>query len=209
MAAGYITPGDGGLPIQLAARYVCVSARLPTQPAEWADGSDLQRYRMETWRQLTLAAGTDTTEIWYGWPSSSSGDTVAGAKAGEWVKYDATGQDPAKPEGASLGEPAFATTISEPRKASYSGGGESFLSYLADVRDGELLAIYVEMKNDNDFDESDPSSTLDYETIGRNTGTWSPYDANESVSAWLMQRILAQNLNKILYETKQCWTVPV
>lgn len=209
MANGYITPGDGGLEFQTTDRYVDMSARLPTQPAEWTDNSNLQRYRITTWRQLTLAAGTDTTEAWHGWPGTSSDDTVAGAKTAAWVEYDASGQDPAEPAGASLGEPAFTSTVSEPRQASYTTGPEAHLTYLADTRDGELLAIYIEMENDNALSTSDPSSVRAYETIGRNTGTWTPYDANESCSAWLMQRVMAQNLNKILFASKQCWTVPV
>lgn len=208
---GYIDAAAGGLGITdiNLLHYVDISARLPVQPSEWTDDANLQRYRIETWRQLTLDALTDTTEIWNGWPSSSSSDTVAGARAAAWVQYDAEGQDPALPVGSELTQPSFTSSTSEPRQATYASAAEAYLSFEADVAEGELLTIYIEMDVDNDFNTSDPSSTRDYENIGRNTGVWTPYDKNESVSAWLMQRILAQNLNKVLYTTKQSWSVPL
>jgi hypothetical protein len=209
--AGYIEASDGGLAVidVSTLQYVDISARLPVQPSEWTDDANMPRYRIETWRQITLDALTDTTEIWNGWPSSSSSDTVAGARAAAWIQYDATGQDPAKPVGSELTQATFTSSETEPRQASYASAAEAHLTFEADVAEGEILAIYLETTVDNAFNTSDPSSTLDYETIGRNTGVWTPYDKNESVSAWLMQRILAQNLNKILYMTKQAWTVPL
>jgi len=209
--AGYIEAADGGLAVSDLdlIHYVDISARLPVQPPEWTDDTNLQRYRIETWRQITLDAGTDTTEVWNGWPSSSSSDTVAGAQAAAWVQYDATGQDPAKPVGSELTQPSFTSSTTEPRQAAYASGAESHLTFEADVAEGEILAIYFETGNDNAFNTSDPTSARDYETIGRNTGVYAPYLKNESASAWLLQRILAQNLNKILYMTKQAWTVPL
>ena len=209
--AGYIQASDGGLAVADVAtlQYVDISARLPVQPSEWANGSGSPRYRIETWRQITLDALTDTTEIWHGWPGSSSSDTVAGPKAAAWIQFDATGQDPAEPVGSELTQALFTSSTKEPRQASYASAAEAHLSFEADVAEGEILAIYFETVTDNAFSTSDPSSTLNYEIMGRNTGVWTPYEANESFSAWLAQRQLAQNLNKILYMTRQAWSVPL
>jgi hypothetical protein len=157
-----------------------------------------------------MDAGTTITGTWIGWNNTRDPSTEAGALAAVWKDYDADGTDPASPvTGFELDTAGFSASTSEPRHAAGPGGTEAYLVFESDVAEGEILAINLEMENDLAFTGSVPSSVRDYETTGRNTGTWSPYAANRSCSAWLMQRIIAQNLNKIMFETKQYWTVPL
>ena len=211
MAAGYITPGDHGLSVNDVDTdiYIMIDARLPVQPSEWESESGFQRYRIQAWRQLSIDAGKTTTERWVGWNYTSGTSSETGALAASWKEYDGTDTDPASPSGSDLSTPAFSSSSSEPRHAYSPGDNEAYLRFQSDDTDTDILAIHLVFENDNVFSTSDPSSTRDYETIGRNTALWFPYADNMSVSAWLMQRILAQNLNKIMYETKQVWTVPL
>lgn len=209
MANGYITAADGGLQYQNGTpRYVMIDARLPVQPPEWVDLPWFPRYRVQMWRQITVAGGgTSTSEKWHGIDGMSAADTLSGVLAASWQEFDATGQNPATPNGYSLDMVAFSSATSEPRRI--GPVNEATLIYEADARDGEILALCLEMENDTAFTASDPSSVRDYETIGRNTATYAPYLKNESYAAWLAQRIQAQNSNKALYATKQIWSVPV
>ena len=210
--AGYIEASDRGLnPSDVdTPTYVCMDARLPVQPPAWTTVLFDRRYRIQASRQLTMDVGTTITEVWNGWNAASDPNTESGALAAEWKDYDADGADPASPVyGFELDTADFSYSTSEPRHAASPGGEEAFVVFQSDVAEGEILAINLEMENDTGFASSVPSSVRSYETIGRNTGTWAPYAANRSCSAWLMQRIIAQNLNKILYETKQYWTVPL
>jgi len=211
MANGYITPGDDGLSASDhdTNTYVMIDARLPVQPSEWESQAGFQRYRIQASRQLSLPVGTTVTEYWVGWNLTSGVNNETGALAAVWKDYDGTDTAPAKPSGAELTKPAFTSSSTAPSHAFSPGDNEAFLRFQTDAADGEILAVCLEMENDNAFNTSDPSSVRSYETIGRNTGTWVPYADNASCSAWLMQRIIAQNLNKVLYETKQCWTVPL
>ena len=210
MANGYITPGDNGrgVPDVGVAFYIVIDARLPVQPPMWQDGTNSLRYRIQTHRQLTLPAAAVTTERWYGWPGTDGANSETGALAASWKEYDDS-EFPLRPVGSSLGVASFSSTIDEPRHATYYDGDVAYLKFSCDDAGAEVLAIHFETENDEAFADSVPTSTRDYETIGRNTGTWVPYADNMSVSAWLLQRILAQNLNKIMYETKQYWTVPL
>jgi len=208
MANGYITPGDNGLAMNTDPRYVTIDARLPVQPAAWTNESSPTRYRVQMFRQLTVGAGVVTSERWKGMPSTTSADAVTGAVSASWVEYDATGQHPAKPDGSTLDCVSFTSTTTEPRHVG-SSDIEAKLIYLATARDAEILALCMIMENDKAFNTSDPISTQAYEITGRNTGVWVPYQSNENYNAWLAQDIQAQNSNKILYETKQFWTVPL
>jgi hypothetical protein len=210
MANGYITPGDHGLSVNDVNTniYVMIDARLPVQPPEWVVLAGFQRYRIQAWRQLTMDAGATTTENWIGWNFTSGASSETGALAASWKVYDGTDTDPAFPTGADLGTPAFSSASTSPRHAYSPGNNEAYLAFQSDDVDTDILAIHLEFENDGAFATSDPASTRSYETIGRNTGTWVPYADNMSVSAWLLQ-LLAQNLNKIMYETKQYWTVPL
>jgi len=200
-----LSPSDVDTPT-----HVCMDARLPVQPEPWAAIPDNRRYRIQASRQLTMDAGTTITETWNGWNTTSGDSDETGALAAAWKDYDGTGTAPAHPvSGFELETADFSYSTSEPRHAASPGGVEAYVVFQSDVAEGEILAINLEMENDLPFALSTPSSTRNYETIGRNTGTWAPYAANRSCSAWLMQRIIAQNLNKILYETKQYWTVPL
>ena len=210
--AGYIEASDRGLnPSDIdTPTYVCIDARLPVQPPIWTTVISDRRYRIQPSRQLTMDVGTTITETWNGWNSTSGDSDESGALAAAWKDYDGTGIDPASPvTGFELDTAGFSASTSEPRHASSPGGSEAYVVFESDVAEGEILAINLEMKNDLAFASSVPSSVRDFETIGHNTAVWSPYAANRSCSAWLMQRIIAQNLNKIMYETKQYWTVPL
>jgi len=210
--AGYIEASDRGLnPSDIATpTYVCIDARLPVQPPSWTTVLFHRRYRIQASRQLTMDVGTTITETWNGWNTTSDPSDESGALAAAWKDYDADGSDPASPvSGFELDSCGFSASTSEPRHAASPGGSEAYVVFESDVAEGEILAINIEMKNDLAFAGSVPSSVRAYETIGRNTGTWAPYAKNRSCSAWLMQRIIAQNLNKIMYETKQSWTVPL
>ena len=213
--AGEIEASDGGLDMSVTyERFVHIDARLPVQPPGWIPAALIlqsPRYRIQAWRQITLSAATESIEVINGWPATDGTNSVTGAKVAAWEEYD-DGVHPSMPIGAALSSTSFSAADDEPRHATHAVSGHpAYLTYQIEGggETGELLALYFEFENDLDFDESDPSSVRNYETIGRNTGTWAPYAANRSCSAWLMQRILAQNLNKILYQTKQCWTVPV
>ena len=210
MANGYITPGDNGriVPDIDVAFYIIIDARLPVQPPMWQDGSNNLRYRVQLHRQLTLPATAVTTERWHGLPGTDGPNSETGALAAIWKEYDDS-EWPLRPVGSSLGVAAFSTTTTEPRHTTYADGDPAYLKFSCDNAGGEVLAIHFETETDEAFADSVPTSTLDYETIGRNTALWFPYADNMSVSAWLMQRILATNLNKIMYETRQFWTVPL
>ena len=210
--AGYIEATDRGLqPSDLdTPTYVCIDARLPVQPKDWTTVTTDRRYRIQASRQLTMDVGTTITGTWNGWNGTSDPSTESGALAAVWKDYDADGTAPASPvTGFELDTAEFSASTSEPRHASAPAGAEAYLVFESDVAEGEVLAINLEMKNDLAFAGSVPSSVRDYETIGRNTAVWAPYAKNRSCSAWLMQRIIAQNMNKILFETKQYWTVPL
>ena len=207
MANGYITPGDDGILFSTDPRYVTIDARLPVQPPEWTDELNPTRYRVQMWRQLTVGAAVVTSERWKAMPSTSSADAVTGAVSAAWTEYDATGQNPAKPLGASLNCVPFTSTTTEPRRI--GPDTEAKLIYKATARDAEILALCLIMETDNAFNTSDPISSQDYEVTGRNTGVWAPYQKNESYNAWLAQDIEAQDSNKILFETTQYWTVPL
>ena len=210
MANGYITPANGGRPVPDVdvPFFIIIDARLPIQPPMWSDGTNNTRYRIQMHRQLTLPAAAVTTERWYGWPGTDGENSETGALAAVWKEYDDS-EWPLRPVGSSIGVASFSSTTDEPRHATYADGDSAYLKFSCDDAGAECLAIHFETENDEAFADSVPTSTRDYETIGRNTGTFVPYAANKSVSAWLLQRILAQNLNKIMYETKQAWTVPL
>jgi len=211
MAKGYITPTDRGLTATDVDidTHVMIDARLPVQPSEWESESGLQRYRIQASRQLSIDAGKVVTEHWVGWDGYSGVSNETGVLAAVWKDYDGTGSAPAEPTGSDLTKPVFSSTNAAPRHAFSPGDNEAYLKFETDDVNTEILAICLEMENDNAIATSDPATTQNYETIGRNTGTWCPYEDNMSCNAWLLQRPLAQNLNKVLYETKQYWTVPL
>ncbi len=206
--AGEIEAADNGVSLAENNRWLSFDMRLPVQPPEWTTESGYPRHRVNTFRQITIGAFT-TIERWLGWDGTSGDGGITGPKAAEWVVYGGINQHPAWPTGTELGLSSMTYTEVEPRRATSPAGWEVFLEYYQAANEGEIQAVCFEMENDEVFTASEPSSTLDYETIGRNTGTWSPYAKNRSCSAWLMQRIIAQNFNKILYQTKQVWTVPL
>lgn len=211
--AGYIEASDGGLIFtRSAARYVFIDARLSIQPPAWTPLANKPRFRIQMWRQITLGAGIISEEKWKGWDGTDGINSETGALNAEWKEYNDTPWNPARPTGEPLDLGSFTTITEEPRRASVPNHPvqPAHLKMLATTADnGEVVALHLAMENDEAFADSDPSSVRDYETIGRNPATWSPYNYNESFNAWLAQRLLVQNMNKVLYCTKQEWTVPL
>jgi len=210
--AGYIEASDGGITFSVrTGAYVFIDARLPVQAQGWTTVAGNPRYRIQVWRQITLGVGDKTDERWDGWDGFPGIESESGVLDAAWKEYDDTPWNPAKPTGEPLDLGSFVTNTEEPRRASVPDHPvqPGRLHALMSAGSGEILAIHIGMENDDLFAASDPSSVRDYETIGRNTATWVPYACNESFSAWHAQRLIAQNFNKILFATKQEWTVPV
>lgn len=72
-----------------------------------------------------------------------------------------------------------------------------------------VYAMWVEAKNDTDPTTDDVMVSGVHPDTGATANDWSPFDANESCSAWVMYRLQGKNPNRIVAETKPAWTLPL
>jgi len=198
--AGSIEAADGGWtlddPTSIPIQFVMYS-----QPAHWAS-SDTGNYDVEAWRQITVLAAANSTERFQGLGGLSTEESEAGAIAASWLEYEDAGPlYPAKEIELNLG---FADPSTEP------GAAYGRLVAECDTRSkAELQALYFHFEADQAYGTPEPTLTLYLEACARNTDvdSWRPHDAQRPASAWLFQRAVSIALDRILYQTRQAWSV--
>jgi hypothetical protein len=92
---------------------------------------------------------------------------------------------------------------------SMKGYGQLIKTSTGAQGDSPMMALYMDNKNDN----APAYSALEPNGRHPETGTtaydWSPQDANESCSAWVMKQQLGRNINKKIRETRGGWCLPL
>ena len=202
---GAIDISDGGLDIPQGGRDTyttfAVSALCPIQPPHWSvSDTELSRQFMTVSGQYTLnAAYAITTEAMESWLSLAGidtftpGATINAAWQTAWSAHPNVYQD--TPGSYSDPAPAYVNLyfrVSGP--ASMTGVNE-------------IVALNIEMTNWSSYTTPEPLSADNLEQVGR--GAWQLHDNNRSCSAYFMQRVASGNSNRIAYQARSTWTVPL
>jgi len=198
--AGALAAVDGGWPLD-DPTLIPIQLVIFSQPEHWAD-SDSGNSDVEAWRQITVDAGAASTERFYGLGGLSTEETEAGAVVASWLEYEDAG--PLYPSGNLDLNLGFADSATEPNATS----GQLLAE--CDTRSGaEIQALYFHFEADQAYGTPEPELSLYLEACARNTdaNAWRPHDAQRPASAWLFQRAVSIALDRILYQTRQAWSV--
>lgn len=176
-------------------------------PAWFTTGN--KRMRASIYWQISIPAGTTITAILGQWISADSSVDIAGAKVGVWEELDL---------GDIVPQHDYTTV---PQLAPYTSGygpmsdrpkrAPGYIYGTTDNADGEVLMLSIETEFSKAYNGSSPPGVGNVEHVGRNTdaNSWRPYEANEPASSWLAQRVLAKSMNRLLYQSRQVWSVPL
>ena len=177
------------------------------QPA-WAGAAD-RMYVNLWWQVMVPAATTLSFDPGPSWVSISSPHTVAAATAGLWDEIDGLGDiwphDQDSFDAYTQYPAAWGTDAQKPHQAPTS------FYITSDNGDCEILGVHMEARQNLEYTASSPAGEGSLEHTGRTTDadSWRCYSANEPVSAWMMKRVLAQTLTKILFSSNTSWSVPL
>jgi hypothetical protein len=203
---GAITPGDGGFDAGQSAveHFAYVAMRLPFQPGHWDGTPGHKRHKVDASRMLTIDAGTTLTETWtyrswLPWASYNQFpiDTAVDKDA-DWVAHSTTP--------ALNGEQLALPPLSDP----------STLPYMTRVRivankdnagTANIVGVYIEQSNEDGYTTPTPTDKRAVELTDRNTVRL--YEADQPASAWHAQWLLCHTYNKMEYEARQIWSVPL
>ena len=203
---GAITPGDGGFDAGLSStyNYAYTCMRLPFQPDHWDGMIGNKRHKVDASRMLTIDLGTDLTEEWtyYSWLPWASYDqfpiVTSGDKDAEWVDHSTTpplnGEQTGLPP---LSDPNTLVYYTHIRiKATKDNSGTA-----------NIVGVYFEQVNEDAYTDPTPTDKLDVELTDRNTVRL--YEADQPASAWHAQWLLCHSYNKLEYEARQVWSMPL
>ena len=185
-----------------------IPVNLPLQPPHWTNspnnvaGNEKRRQLVNVSVQMTQGVGDTITII----VSDASNDLDSAGKISE--EYD--GADSGSWEADQTYHPISGTPYSEPALSD-----ETTLPHTEVFRVGfattdatsEILALNIEMTNDQDYNEPEPVVNNSFEKYGR-TGI-RLYDPGKPFTAYAAKMLLAGNLNKLAYEKKDNYTVPL
>ncbi len=216
--AGSITVADGAWEAGEVAGIIPWCMRIPYQPDHWDDGAYPSRRTFTMWRQHTVDAAS--TAIEYLVPANLDGtqnataapgtlsETTAGALSATWEEYDA---DPSISTISPLDTQPQIPYVGGGIKPAYMTG--SYKPVLSAGTGAEIMVLYFQQACDELFGGPEPSQSAAYELFGSNYDTavsgWCPFESNEPASSWLAQAVISKNQNRVLYESRQAWSVPV
>lgn len=200
---GHIDASDGGVVISDEDHQaITLQFRHPNASQHWHPSATNRRGPyVQISRQLTVdvSESVDSRQRVYGMGVYQS-ETTTGAKAAEWETFE----DRTLPQQIDVG--TVSMTGEKPRRT------EAYYACEASTAaTSELLGVGIGTSHYYDYDDSglDPESTDDYELFGDNVATWSPFNSNEFADAFLGQTLLGTNVNRITYDSKQFWSLPV
>lgn len=201
--SGHIDANDGGWPVATSGTtLVLMDFRLPYEPPHWGGGST-PRYKMSAHRQVTIPAGATLYERVGTQGASGPKVSTAGAIAAVWSEFASTHNFPRQPAGEEMDVLNFPATAKRPKKTHFKLSADAATSAC------EILAVFVDLEPYEDPDTPKPSDDTTYEIFGDNTGTWTPYLSGSAASVFEAQNLIAKNLNRLTYDTRQTWSVPL
>jgi hypothetical protein len=204
--SGAIEPSDGGLVAIEAAvegNYARLCFRVPLQPPHWYGDVDGARYQVTVARQFTVDAGETIHDSWVfagEFGSYTLGDAEASNVAAEWDERDPT----------IIPVPTFpchAPAIDEIENTKPRYCRATVCVRKDGAGTAEILGVHIELTQSAEYTEPDPSGAASVELTDRTSNRL--YEPDYPVSAWLMQRALCHSMNKIEYESRQSWSVPL
>lgn len=203
--AGSITPSDGGYPATVSAgwSYAHFAFRLPFQPPHWKGGATDKKHCVSVAACVTTPAGRTITEKWVfkgeGWGTKTLPEnTTSGNKDCEWV----TRNDTVPLVGFSSTYPSLSDPDTLPH---YCHGYVAFQEDAASTT--EITGLYFELTDADAYTTPTPTGARSVELTDR--GTNKVYAADYPASAWHAQWLLCHSMNKICYEARQVWSVPI
>ena len=204
--SGSIKPGNGGYPAQTSSAwsYAYFCFRLPFQPSHWAGDNDDLRHSVIVGRQHTIAAAITLTDKWAFtadmWPISLPPVDTAGG-GGVSAAWAMRTQSPAL-NGQNPGAPPLSDPDTLPQ---YSRGRIAFQESGAGTT--EILGVYVEHTCEEAYTAPDPSGARNAERTDR--GANRTYSRDAAATAWHASWVVSHTMNKIEYEARQVWSVPI
>jgi len=200
--AGAIQASDGGWPVVEDPTYVPFSVAVFLQPNHWATSSD--RYpTFAAYHQITVEASATHNQRFTSLAPVTA-DTQAGAVAATWYELDTSG--PLYPAGdKSLGPSTFTEQETLPYADHYNV--EAWTD--GATQDSEIQALAFIETFDQDYGDPEPELIRYLEPCARNVdaNSWRPYDHDRPVSSWLLKRIISIGYDRILYQTRQAWSI--
>lgn len=205
--AGAIAYTDGGLDIPSRAgdfNIVVGAHSCPIQPPFWASAqTETVSSNVTVYAQITKEAAKNLTLRFqenYGPDFPAAAESWTAAKSSAWT---AVGTIIDHVDGKKF----EATEITDEPERTLPHYAPNYLQITGD--DGlsgtnEILGLYIE----NDFDDTYDGqglSDLDYELTSR--GTIKLYAKSMPFSSYQAKYLICGNLNRILYQSRQAWTV--
>jgi hypothetical protein len=191
---GAIDYSDGGIEFDTTARATFRRVSLiyprPLQPDAWKTSYEKQRPMVSA--QVTTVSGDAVTLASSAAPSEPSGSTTINANnTAAWEEDEFFIADISYPNPTTdiLPTPHYQRTV-------FSIGDASAVGR-------ELITIGIEMQLDSAYDGEA------FEIFGDTSGSWTLHDKDMPCSSYFMKYILANNMNKIAYQARSVFSVPV
>jgi hypothetical protein len=201
--AGYIDASDGGWEITTSGTYTIVAyIPLPLEPPHWGAETN-ERYEINMQRQYTVPATATLTERVSSAGYGGVDQDVSGTVSGSWGSYDADYNFPRESDGYDYGIGNYPSSYPKPKFDKIK------ITATADTANCELMGLYFNLDTADDIDDPEPEQTEYYERFGTNTAVWTPYLSNSCTSAWEAKQLIAKNLNRVAFESKPVWSVPL
>jgi hypothetical protein len=206
---GYIDETAGGITVSTEGTiYIKFDIRNPNPPYHWHPTSFVSGAAfIKGAAQLTIPITETVEKTMIGGSSfySQITDQSSGPISARWSEWSPSSPIPNYVR-VEQNNSSVASTTPSPQS-----GLMSFEFISAGGDNCELLGLNIHAELYQPYNSStlDPVSSGDYEQFGNNTSTWSPFQANEFAHSWTAKQLLAKNYNRVIYDTRQYWSVPI